>query len=198
MLIGVIHSAHRAGRSWFAGPVSLLMGGLLPASLGATQLGLDAFVIMGHSVGGGMAVSCAAAYPEACKGLITESAQAFVEPRTLAGIQEAKTQFAKPGQLERLQKYHGEKAEWVLRSWTDTWLSAGFREWNLDGALANVCCPVLAIHGELDEYGSALHPQRICAGSRGGRHLLMLPDCGHVPHREHQVVVLDAVWRFLA
>ena len=145
-----------------------------------------------------MAVSCAAAYPEACKGLITESAQAFVEPRTLAGIQEAKTHFAKPGQLERLQKYHGEKAEWVLRSWTDTWLSVAFREWNLDGALANVFCPVLAIHGELDEYGSALHPQRICAGSRGGRRLLMLPDCGHVPHREQQVVVLDAVWRFLA
>ena len=46
-------------------------------------LDIDAFVAFGHSVGGGMAIACAAAWPEACRALITESAQTFVEDRTL-------------------------------------------------------------------------------------------------------------------
>lgn len=47
------------------------------------QLGIGDFIAFGHSVGGGMAIACAAAYPSACRALITESAQTFVEDRTL-------------------------------------------------------------------------------------------------------------------
>ena len=36
------------------------------------QLGIDRFIVFGHSVGGGMAVNCAASFGEACAGLITE------------------------------------------------------------------------------------------------------------------------------
>lgn len=79
------------------------------------QLDLSQFVLLGHSVGGGMAVGCAAVYAEACRGLITESAQAFVDTATLDGIRVAERQFAMPGQLERLQRYHAAKAEWVLQ-----------------------------------------------------------------------------------
>lgn len=97
------------------------------------QLDLSQFVLLGHSVGGGMAVGCAAVYADACRGLITESAQAFVDSATLDGIRVAEQQFAMPGQLERLRRYHAEKAEWVLRAWIDTWLSDAFSQWSLDG-----------------------------------------------------------------
>lgn len=48
------------------------------------RMKVDRFIAFGHSVGGGMAVHCAAQYPERCEGLITESAQAFVGEETRA------------------------------------------------------------------------------------------------------------------
>lgn len=161
------------------------------------QLGVDAFIAFGHSVGGGMAVACAARFSAQCRALVTIAAQAFVEDRTLAGIRDADRTFAEPGQLDRLARYHGDKAEWVLRAWVDTWLAPAFRDWNLDDLLPRVRCPALAIHGEHDEYGSLRHPDRIAALSGGASSVEILRDCGHVPHREHPQAVLDAVTGFL-
>ncbi|MBV6670065.1 alpha/beta hydrolase [Xanthomonas euvesicatoria pv. alangii] len=159
-------------------------------------LGLDHFIALGHSVGGGMAIECAAAYPAHCQALVTESAQAFAEERTLQGIRQAKQSFAQPGQLQRLEKYHGEKATWVLHAWVDVWLAPEFATWRLDEALRAVKCPVLAIHGANDEYGSTRHPQRIIELATGPSELLLLKDCGHVPHREQEERVIShiAAW----
>lgn len=55
------------------------------------------FVILGHSVGGGMSVAIAAAYPERCQGLISISAQYAVEALTLKGIGEAKNWLSTSG-----------------------------------------------------------------------------------------------------
>ncbi|SDI48732.1 alpha/beta fold hydrolase [Pseudomonas panipatensis] len=162
------------------------------------QLDLSRFVVLGHSVGGGMAVGCAAAHGSACAGLITESAQAFVEVDTLDGIRAAEREFAAPGQLERLRKYHGDKAEWVLRAWVDSWLSEAFSQWNLDRQLPLVRCPLLSLHGDRDEYGSLRHPERITALASGPAQRQVLPDCGHVPHREQPAAVLAAITAFLA
>ncbi|THJ57477.1 alpha/beta hydrolase [Burkholderia sp. LS-044] len=160
------------------------------------QLDIDAFVALGHSVGGGMAVGCAA-YPARCRALVTIAAQAFVEDRTLAGIRDAGQQFDEPGQLDRLARYHGDKAEWVLRAWVDTWLSPAFRHWSLDDDLPRVQCATLAIHGEDDEYGSDVHPKRIAARVAGPSSYLLLGRCGHMPHRERTDDVLAAIATFL-
>jgi pimeloyl-ACP methyl ester carboxylesterase len=161
------------------------------------QLGIGGFIVFGHSVGGGMAVGCAATHGKRCQGLITESAQAFVEDRTLQGIRDADRQFAEPGQLQRLTRYHGDKAEWVLRAWVDNWLSEAFADWNLDTVLAKVRCPLLSLHGDQDEFGSAAHPRRFTTLSGGPSAMQLLPACGHVPHREHPEKVLSEVTRFL-
>ncbi|VWB21034.1 alpha/beta hydrolase [Burkholderia pseudomultivorans] len=157
------------------------------------RFGIDAFVVLGHSVGGGMATGCAAAYPDRCRALVTIAAQAFVEDCTLSGIRDAARQFDAPGQLERLARYHGDKAEWVLHAWVDTWLSAPFRDWSLDDDLPRVRCATLAIHGAHDEYGSDVHPKRIAARVAGPSSFLMLDACGHLPHRERTDDVLAAV-----
>ena len=117
------------------------------------------FIILGHSMGGGMSVVIAAAYPERCQGLISISAQYAVEALTLAGISEAKVGFQQAGQMERLEKYHPEMAQWVLDGWTETWLSPIFQDWNLASVIKDVLCPTMVIHGELDEYGSTAQPQ---------------------------------------
>src|SRR5262245_18511125 len=48
-------------------------------------LGITQFVLFGDSVGGAMALVIAASQSEKCDAVITESAQAFVEPLTLSG-----------------------------------------------------------------------------------------------------------------
>lgn len=162
------------------------------------QLGLEAFIAFGHSVGGGMAAHCAAAFPSACRALITESAQAFVEERTREGILEAQAGFRQPGQMARLEKYHGDKAHWVLGAWTETWLSGAFRSWRLAADLPPVRCPALVMHGAEDEYGSVLQPEAIAAALEGPVRLEILPGLRHIPHREDEETVIGLVERFLA
>ena len=161
------------------------------------QLAIDDFIVFGHSVGGGMAASCAAVFADRCRALITESAQAFVEDRTLEGIRIAQQGFDQPGQLDRLKRYHGDKAAWVLSAWVDNWLSEGFRDWTLNEVLPSVRCPVLAIHGEQDEYGSLRHPERIAALAGGSATIEIVADCRHLPHHEQPDQVLAAITTFL-
>lgn len=156
-------------------------------------LALERFVLFGHSVGGGMSVACAARYPSACAGLICESAQMYAEDRTLNGIRDARQAFADPVQLQRLAKYHGEKAEWVLHAWIDSWLAPEFASWNLDAELRQVRSPILSLHGDTDEYGSTTHPERIARLAPADTTVHILPSCGHVPHREQEDVVLGYV-----
>lgn len=163
----------------------------------ADHLGLDRLVLLGHSVGGGMAVCAAARWPDRCAAVLTEAAQAFIEPHTLAGIRTAKAAFAQPGQVERLARYHGDKARWVLDAWTETWLSPAYRDWTLDAELAGVACPLMALHGDRDEFGSRAQPERIGARTGGPSEVVILEDCGHVPHRERPEAVLAALGRLL-
>ncbi|MFK0162137.1 alpha/beta fold hydrolase [Rhizobium sp. NPDC090279] len=159
------------------------------------QFSIREFIACGHSVGGGMAVETGAIFGEHCQAVITIAAQAFVEERTLNGIRVAQQEFASAETFARLAKYHGSKTDWVLRAWIDTWLAPERAGWTLDPALEKLHCPVLAIHGERDEYGSEAHPQRIAAG-RGP--VYILPDTGHSPHREHPALITAAIKDFLA
>lgn len=160
-------------------------------------LGLGSYALFGHSVGGGMALTIAA-HDAACMAVISESAQAFIEPRTLEGITVARAQFDQPGQLDRLARWHGDKAQWVLDAWTEVWRDPAFAAWSLDPWLGRVRCPTLVIHGDSDEYGSVAFPRRIAAGVVGPVEMVIMEGCGHVPHRERQDEVLAHVSRFLS
>ena len=160
-------------------------------------LGITRFSLFGHSVGGAMALAIAALQGEACEAVITEAAQAFVEPRTLAGIRAAKQQFGDRRQFEKLARWHGVKAQWVLDAWTEVWLSPEFSSWSLAGHLGKIKCPVLAIHGDLDEFGSVEFPRRITGGVQSPSQLAILERCGHVPHRERREEVLRLTSSFL-
>ncbi|HAW60951.1 MAG TPA: alpha/beta hydrolase, partial [Pseudomonas sp.] len=161
------------------------------------HLGIEHFVVVGHSVGGSMAVHCAARFAEACQALITLSAVTFVESQTLDGIRQARNWFADPTQRERLRRYHGERSDWVLSAWIDTWLAPNFSNWTLEAALPAVRCPTLAIHGEGDEFGSARHPQLVARHAGGPVEQVLLAGVGHVPHREQPEQVLARIAQFL-
>ncbi len=161
------------------------------------QMNLERVVPLGHSAGGAMAIATAAHLPERCIAVITESAQSFIEERTLAGLRIAEAEFERPGRLDRLARYHGEKARWVLDSWTKTWLNPAFANWRLDELLQRVHCPALAFHGDKDEYGSSEHGDRIARLVRAPSRSIILEQCGHIPHREQPARMLEEIVRFL-
>jgi pimeloyl-ACP methyl ester carboxylesterase len=162
------------------------------------QLGLGRLIPFGHSVGGAMAVATSAREPDCCAAVITMGAQAFIEERTRTGIIEARGVLRSPDQLARIARYHGDKARWALDAWTETWLDPALADWTLDADLARVRCPLLALHGDRDEYGSRAYPDRIARSAGGPSEVVLIEDCGHVPHRERPDAVLQAVTRFLA
>lgn len=163
-------------------------------------LGLKSVIPFGHSVGGGMALTIANMHAESdlCAGVVTEAAQVFVEERTKEGITAAKTFFHQPGHLDKLSKYHGSKARWVLDAWTETWLDPRFETWNLTPRLEKVQCPVLAIHGDNDEFGSVVFPKIIAEEVTGHSRAIVLEGFGHVPHKEDAATVLEAVSNFFS
>ena len=161
------------------------------------HLHIDRFIIFGHSVGGGMAVNCAAYFSNACAALITESAQAFVEDRTIQGIEQAKELFKDPLQVSRLGKYHGNKAQWVLDAWIETWLDPEFATWSLKSVIPLVKCPALFIHGSDDEYGSTQHPELLASLTGGSSRLAIMPQTRHVPHRERESDVIQVIKDFV-
>lgn len=158
---------------------------------------LEQFIVMGHSVGGAMSAVISATYPEQCQAVITVASQAMIEEQTLEGIREAEVEYANELFLNKLAKYHGAKAEWVLRTWIDTWLSPQFKDWAVDEYIAKNHSPLLVLHGENDQYGSLQQPQRFYRLTQGAKKLKVLKDCGHFPHLEKQTEVLNAVHAFL-
>lgn len=157
----------------------------------------ESYILFGHSTGGSMALVIAADDPE-CDAVITEGTQAYVEERTLNGIRAAMEEFKKPEQMEKLSKWHGAKADWVLRAWTDTWLSPEFAQWSLSHLKGKISSPVLALHGVNDEFGSVAVPEFIAQQLSTNGSMLLLKNCGHSPHKEKQDDVLSAVLSFLA
>lgn len=161
------------------------------------KLQIDDAVLIGHSDGGSIAIIFAALYPQKVRGIITEAAHVFVEEVTIAGIRAAVRLYESFDLPERLVKYHGSNTEAVFRGWSDTWLSEAFRNWNIEEYLPKVQCPVLAIQGLNDAYGTPAQVKAIVSGVSGPAEPLLIADCGHVPHHEARETVLAQMTRFI-
>lgn len=161
------------------------------------KCGIRQAILFGHSDGGSIALIAAALYPTMIRGIITEGAHIFVEEITLEGIREAVEAYHTSSLGQRLEKYHGKNTHPVFRAWTETWLRPDFRQWNIESYLSQISCPVLAIQGEKDEYGSEMQLKAITEKVSGPVTLLMLPQLGHSPHKEDALKVLPATAAFI-
>ncbi len=160
-----------------------------------SNLGIEAPILVGHSDGASIALIHAGA-GHAVRGLALIAPHVFVEEHGLAGIREAKRAFETGDLRERLAKYHRDVAK-TFCGWNDVWLSDGFRAWNIEEYLPGVRCPVLAIQGEDDVYGTMAQLETIARNVSGPCEAVKLPACGHAPHRERPDATLAAVSRFV-
>jgi len=154
-------------------------------------------VLFGHSDGASIALIAASRYASAVKGVISEAAHVFVEQLTLDGVQKAVADYRDADLKRRLEKYHGQRTETLFRAWTETWLSAAYRDWNIEHLLPGIHCPVLLIQGDKDEYGTLKQVESVATQIGGAAHKSILPGIGHTPHKEAPAEVLKLAAQFI-
>jgi pimeloyl-ACP methyl ester carboxylesterase len=165
---------------------------VLPQLLG--RLSIRDPVMVVHSDGGSNALMYVAA--RGAKGLIVLAPHVFVEDISVKSIAEAKTAFETTDLPQKLARHHADAAK-TFWGWNDIWLHPDFRRWNIEEYLPRVHCPMLAIQGFDDEYGTMAQLDAIARQSGGPVELLRLSDCRHSPHRDQPAVVLEAMARFV-
>ena len=172
----------------------------LPRLLDA--LHIDSAILVGHSDGGSIALVHAALDARSkrgrMRGVVLEAPHVFVEDVSVASIAKAREAYQAGDLREKLAKYHGTNVDGAFRGWNDAWLDPGFRSWNIEEYLPSIEAPVLVIQGEDDPYGTRAQVDAI-ARQVGGpvEETVMLPKCGHAPHRDQPEVTLTAMSAFV-
>jgi pimeloyl-ACP methyl ester carboxylesterase len=158
-------------------------------------LGVRRPILLGHSDGGSIALVHAGGSGRDVAGLILLAPHVMVEDVSVASITAAREAYDHGDLRPRLARHHDD-VEGAFRGWNDIWLSPEFRGWTIEEYLPRLACPVLAVQGEDDEYGTMEQVDRI-ARVAADVELLKLLGCGHSPHRDRPAEVLEAITRFL-
>ena len=164
---------------------------VLPALLQALDV-RQAPWLLGHSDGGSIALLHAASHPTA--GLIVLAPHIMVETISVESIAKARDAYLHTDLRQRLARFH-EHPDSAFWGWNRIWLDAGFREWTIEEECARISCPVLAVQGVDDEYGT-LDQIRGIARRVPHTQLLELPACGHSPHRDQPQALTNACREF--
>jgi pimeloyl-ACP methyl ester carboxylesterase len=171
---------------------------VLPALLDALEIDAthQPLWLLGHSDGGSIALLHAARFSQQVAGVIVMAPHVSVEPKAIASIRQARDNYLHTDLKQRLGRYHDD-ADSAFWGWNDIWLHAPFTHWNIEAEVARIRCPLLALQGIDDEYGTLdqihaigrLLPQAA---------LVELPQCGHSPQRDQPERVIGEVQRFIA
>ncbi|MBC5781903.1 alpha/beta hydrolase [Ramlibacter sp. USB13] len=167
---------------------------VLPALLRA--LGVERPWLFGHSDGGSIALLHAAAFPQAVQGAVVLAPHILVEDISVRSIEQARETYLRTDLKQKLGRYHAD-VDSAFWGWNDVWLSPAFRAWSIEEEIGAIRCPVLAIQGLDDEYGT-LEQIRGIARRVPQAQLLELPQCGHSPHKDQPEAVIEAVRRFVS
>lgn len=159
------------------------------------KLGIHDPLLVGHSDGASIALIYAATHP-GMKGLIVEAPHVFVEETSVQGIAAAKEMFESSDLSKRLARHHADPAS-TFYGWNEVWLRTDFRAWNIEEFLPGIACPLLAIQGLDDEYGTLRQLAAIEGQAKGSVTLVKLADCGHSPHRDQPDATLAAMAGFI-
>ncbi|MDT9001822.1 alpha/beta hydrolase [Paucibacter sp. APW11] len=169
----------------------------LPALFDALGLQQERLLLFGHSDGASLALLFAAAFPDRVAAVVAMAPHLFVEPLTLQGLREVRRAYEAPGSelREALARRHAD-ADLAFYRWNEAWLRPDFEHWNIEAEVAAIRCPVLALQGVDDEYGTLAQIEtigKLCSRAR----VLALEQCGHSPQRDQPERVIALCHAFL-
>lgn len=183
-----------AGERWGPDFMHVQAREVLPALLQALEV--DRPWLFGHSDGGSIALLHAAAFPQALRGAIVLAPHILVEEVSITSIEKAREAYRTTDLKQRLARYHDDPDS-AFGGWNGIWLDPAFRAWSIEEEIRAIRCPLLAIQGLDDEYGT-LEQIRGIARRVPQAQLLELPQCGHSPHKDQPEKVVEAVAQFVS
>ena len=170
---------------------------VLPALLAALNVDTEVAPpwLFGHSDGASIALLYAARFSGRAAGVIALAPHIVVEDLSLTNIEAARQAYLHTNLRQRLAKFHDDpdSAFW---GWNRIWLHPAFRDWSIERDIASIDCPLLAIQGLDDAYGT-LQQIRGIARHVPQTELLELPDCGHAVHQDQPDQVIAAATKFI-
>jgi pimeloyl-ACP methyl ester carboxylesterase len=161
-------------------------------------------VVVGHSMGGRVAVCLAAARPELVSGLVltgvphllprTSSSKSPLSYRVVKKL--ANSGLLSPAVLEKQREKHGSadyrSARGVMRDVLVTMVNENYRD-----QLPLIDCPVEMVWGDADT-AAPIEMATEAAGLISGANLVVLPGVGHDTPRDAPAALIDAIGRTLA
>jgi pimeloyl-ACP methyl ester carboxylesterase len=187
------------------------------------ELGIDRAVLVGHSAGGTIALLTALRHPERVEALVLEDAAVYestgtpewmgpllrlplmdrfgpllVRSVTLWGEAAIRTAWSDPNKIT-VELISGYKKPLQVENWDRAlWeLALASHALGLEERLDEVSVPALVITGEGDRIVPTRNSERLAAELPAAE-LVVIPDCGHVPHEECPGEFLEAVREFVA
>lgn len=160
--------------------------GRLPELL--RTLGIDQPYLFGHSDGASIALLYGARNP--VRGMTLLAPHVFVEPLTLAGVRALQASWWVDGTRARLAAHHTDVDEAFI-GWSSAWLDPAFASWDIRAELGGLSCPVLAMQGSADPFGTMAQVLAVQQATPRCNQLL-LEGCGHSPHKERPALILEA------
>jgi pimeloyl-ACP methyl ester carboxylesterase len=151
--------------------------------------------LLGHSDGGSIALIHAAHHPVRVAGVIAMAPHIMVEDLSVQSIAQARSAYLN-GDLRRSLARHHADPDSPFWGWNDVWLSPAFRSWSIEGELHGLGCPVLAMQGFDDPYGTMQQIEGITQHAPQTQ-CIKLRSCGHAPHRDQPAAVMQACTAFL-
>jgi pimeloyl-ACP methyl ester carboxylesterase len=167
---------------------------VLPALFEALAIA-DKPWLFGHSDGGSIALLHAAKFPQQVQGAIVLAPHIVVEDLSVESIAKTRAAYLDTDLRQRLARHHDDpdSAFW---GWNDIWLHPPFRQWSIEREIESIACPLFAVQGIDDEYGT-LEQIRGIARRLPKTRLLELANCGHSPHRDQPDKVIAATADFI-
>jgi pimeloyl-ACP methyl ester carboxylesterase len=169
--------------------------------------GIEKPILLGHSDGGTIALLYAAHFET--RACIVMAPHLFVEDISIQAIRTARQAYEHGDLRQRLQKFHSD-VDCTFWQWNDIWLNDAFRSFNIEEECQRITCPLLAIQGKNDPYGTMkqidalgsddwkIHREKsLRRPLHKDRLLLKIEQCGHSPHRDQADQVKTAVASFL-
>ena len=154
-------------------------------------------LLFGHSDGASIALIYAGSGLEpAADSVIVMAPHVMIEPCTITSIAKARVLWEETDLRGRLARYHDDP-DGAFYAWNLSWMMPEFRDWNIEEYLPNIRTPITIVQGLDDEYGTPLQPQSIERRAGGPAKSVMLPGCGHSPHRDRPEETLAAIVRHI-
>ncbi len=151
--------------------------------------------LFGHSDGASIALLYASGFAQHLAGAMVLAPHIRVEDLSVSSIEKTRSAYLETDLRERLAKYHDDpdSAFW---GWNRIWLHPPFKQWTIESEIEAIRCPLLAVQGLQDEYGT-LEQIRGIARLVPQTQLLELPDCRHSPHRDQPDRVIATATEFM-